>query len=187
MSASFIVDAYPDQRFRGVIHQIRDSPQTLQNVVTYDAVIDVDNPEHRLRPGMTANVTFVYAERKGVLHVPSAALRFRPPDELVAGGANVLSTGKHKKDKDHERTPGQAHAEGLPPKGAAPPAAPGKRSVWVLRGDALSQVPIDVGVVDGNRVEVRAGELADGDVVVTDAVNKEDRAEVKTNAKKGLF
>jgi HlyD family secretion protein len=186
MSASFVVDAYPDQRFGGVIHQIRDSPQTLQNVVTYDAVIDVDNPEHRLRPGMTANVTFVYAERKGVLHVPTAALRFRPPEELVAGGANLISAGKHKKDKDHERTPGEAHAAGLKPKAAALAATtPGKRGVWVLRGDALSQVPIEVGVVDGNRVEVRAGELADGDVVVTDAVNKDDRAEAKT--KKGLF
>jgi HlyD family secretion protein len=189
MSASFVVDAYPDQRFGGVIHQIRDSPQTLQNVVTYDAVIDVDNPEHRLRPGMTANVTFVYAERKGVLHVPSAALRFRPPEDLLAGGVNLVPSGKHKKnkDKDHERPPGEAQAEGLSPKPkpASPAAAPGKRNVWVLHGDALAQVPIDVGVVDGNRVEVRAGELADGDVVVTDAVNKEDRAEVK--AKKGLF
>ena len=183
MGASFAVDAYPEQRFRGVIQQIRDSPQTLQNVVTYDAVIDVDNPDHRLRPGMTANVTFVYAERKGVLNVPSAALRFRPPEELLSGGASAVVSGKHKKDR--ERGLGEAQAATLRPKGAPVAAEPGKRSVWVLHGDALTQVPIDVGVVDGTRVEVRGGELADGDVVVTDAVNKEERAEGK--AKKGLF
>jgi HlyD family secretion protein len=187
MNASFVVDAYPDQRFRGVIAQIRDSPQTLQNVVTYDAVIDVDNPEHRLRPGMTANVTFVYAERKGVLHVPSAALRFRPPEELRAGGAAVASAGKHKKDREHPQ--GEARPEAgktKPAAGAQKAGAPAaKRSVWVLRGEALAEVPIDIGVTDGNRVEVRDGELADGDLVVTDAVNKEERAEAK--AKKGLF
>jgi HlyD family secretion protein len=183
MQATFVVDAYPEQRFHGVIHQIRDSPQTLQNVVTYDAVIDVENPEHRLRPGMTANVTFVYAEHKGVLSVPSAALRFRPPDDLVAGGPGVIPTRKHK--KDHER--GEAHAAGLPRSKAPPAVDPGKRTVWVLRGDALTVVPIDVGVVDGNRVEVRGGELAEGDVVVTDAVNKEERAEGKAGGKKGLF
>ena len=84
MPATFTVDAYPDQKFSGVIRQIRDAPQTLQNVVTYDAVIDVDNADFRLKPGMTANVTFVYAERKDVLRIPSAALRFRPPDALLA-------------------------------------------------------------------------------------------------------
>ena len=78
-----------------------------------------------------------------------------------------------------------AQAATLRPQGAPVAAEPGKRSVWVLHGDALTQVPIDVGVVDGTRVEVRGGELADGDVVVTDAVNKEERAEGK--AKKGLF
>ena len=77
MPASFVVDAYPDERFKGVIRQIRDAPQTLQNVVTYDAVIDVANPDHRLKPGMTANVTFVYAEHKQVLRIPSAALGMR--------------------------------------------------------------------------------------------------------------
>jgi HlyD family secretion protein len=187
MTASFVVDAYPDQRFQGVIQQIRDSPQTLQNVVTYDAVIDVDNPEHRLRPGMTANVTFVYAERKGVLHVPSAALRFRPPEELRAGGAAAVSSGKHK--KDHEHPPGEARAEAGKPKpgaGSGRAGAPtAKRSVWVLRGEMLTEVPLELGVTDGNRVEVRDGELADGEVVVTDAVNKEERAEAKS--KKGLF
>ena len=86
MPATFTVDAYPREKFRGVIRQIRDAPQTLQNVVTYDAVIDVDNDALKLKPGMTANVTFVYAERHDVLRVPTAALRFRPPAELLRRG-----------------------------------------------------------------------------------------------------
>src|SRR5436190_16432675 len=99
MAATFVVDAYPDRKFKGVIRQIRDAPQTLQNVVTYDAVVDVDNADLHLKPGMTANVTFVYAERKGVLRIPSAALRFRPPEDLVAGKVGDAGAKKKKKHK----------------------------------------------------------------------------------------
>src|SRR4051812_41285038 len=99
MTATFVVDAYPDRKFKGIIRQIRDAPQTLQNVVTYDAVVDVDNQDARLKPGMTANVTFVYAERKGVLRIPSAALSFRPPEDLLAGAARGDAMGSKKKKK----------------------------------------------------------------------------------------
>src|SRR6185436_9354391 len=102
MAATFVVDAYPDRKFKGVIRQIRDAPQTLQNVVTYDAVVDVDNSDLRRRPGMTANVTFVYAERKGVLRIPSAALRFRPPEELVGANVGGGDGGGGKKKKKHK-------------------------------------------------------------------------------------
>lgn len=81
--ATFTVDAFPGAIFRGKVRQIRNAPQTLQNVVTYDAVIAVENPDLKLRPGMTANVTFVHAEKEDVLRIPSAAFRFRPPRELV--------------------------------------------------------------------------------------------------------
>jgi HlyD family secretion protein len=82
MTATFTVDAYPAETFTGTIRQVRNAPQTIQNVVTYDAVIDVDNREGKLRPGMTANVTVVYAERTDVVRVPNAALRFRPPEDF---------------------------------------------------------------------------------------------------------
>ncbi|HVV17100.1 MAG TPA: efflux RND transporter periplasmic adaptor subunit, partial [Polyangia bacterium] len=78
MPATFTVDAFPGERFKGKVRQIRNSPQTVQNVVTYDAVIDVDNADLKLRPGMTANVTFVSAEKDDVIRVPNAALRYRP-------------------------------------------------------------------------------------------------------------
>jgi HlyD family secretion protein len=74
---AFTVDAYPADVFHGHIAQIRLAPQTVQNVVTYTAVIQVDNPDLKLKPGMTANVTATVAERQNVLTVPNAALRFR--------------------------------------------------------------------------------------------------------------
>ena len=92
MPATFTVDAYPGERFRGSVRQVRNAPQTLQNVVTYDAVIDVDNSAMKLRPGMTANVTFVTAERDNALRVPNAALRFRPNGELRAAAGLPEST-----------------------------------------------------------------------------------------------
>ncbi|HEY9724417.1 MAG TPA: efflux RND transporter periplasmic adaptor subunit [Oscillatoriaceae cyanobacterium] len=78
MPASFQVDAYPGQEFKGTVRQVRNAATTTQNVVTYDAVIDVSNPDLRLKPGMTANVTFVVAQDAKALRVPNTALRFTP-------------------------------------------------------------------------------------------------------------
>lgn len=83
MEANFSVDAFPNRVFKGHIRQIRYAPQVVQNVVTYDAVIDVANDELLLRPGMTANVTFIYARADDALRVPNAALRFRADAELM--------------------------------------------------------------------------------------------------------
>jgi HlyD family secretion protein len=176
MPATFVVDAYPDRKFRGVIRQIRDAAQTLQNVVTYDAVVDVDNADMRLKPGMTANVTFVYAERKGVLRIPSAALRFRPPEELLAAGGKVGDGGGKKKKKHKEASAATLTS-------AAAPGA-GTRSVWALDGDRLREVSVEIGVTDGSKVEVRDGALSEGDVLVTDAVVKGERGAGKN---KGPF
>ena len=84
MPVTFTVDAFAGERFSGTVRQVRNAPQTVQNVVTYNAVIDVANDDLRLRPGMTANVSFVYAQKNGVLRVPNSALRFRPAKELRA-------------------------------------------------------------------------------------------------------
>jgi HlyD family secretion protein len=185
MNATFVVDAYPDRRFKGVIRQIRDAPQTLQNVVTYDAVVDVDNSDLRLKPGMTANVTFVYAERKGVLRIPSAALRFRPPEELLASGGKVGGGDGSKKKHKHkiEKQAGAATAPPASAPGNASGSAPATRTVWALDGDKLKEVPVEIGVSDGTKVEVRKGELTEGDVLVTDAVARNEAG----GKKKGLF
>jgi HlyD family secretion protein len=85
--ATFTVDAYPGQIFHGTVMQIRHSPTNVQNVITYTVVIDVDNPDMKLFPGMTANVRLVTDHLSAVVKIPSAALRFRPPDDLLPADA----------------------------------------------------------------------------------------------------
>jgi HlyD family secretion protein len=95
--ATFTVDAFPNDEFHGRIAQIRLAPQNVQNVVTYTAVIQVDNPDLKLKPGMTANVTAIVADKQNVLTVPNAALRFRPEgasqQPLRNNGSTVWKTG----------------------------------------------------------------------------------------------
>ncbi|WP_043110243.1 efflux RND transporter periplasmic adaptor subunit [Polycyclovorans algicola] len=126
-SVSFTVDAFPDQPFEGTLRQIRNAANVLQNVVTFDAVIDVDNPELQLRPGMTANVSILVAEKRDAVRIPNAALRFRPPDStpparkpgsgviwtLSPGGAPEarqvsigLSDGQYTEWRDDDAAPG---------------------------------------------------------------------------------
>jgi HlyD family secretion protein len=78
----FTVDAYPDVTFKGTVSEVRNAPTTVQNVVTYDVVIKVDNTELRLKPGMTANVSIILADKKDLLRIPNAALRFRPSNGI---------------------------------------------------------------------------------------------------------
>ena len=88
-TVNFTVDAFPARQFKGTVAQVRYAPNTNQNVVTYTTVVEVENPDLKLRPGMTANASIVIAERKGVLRIPNAALRFRPPSgAVVQGGPN---------------------------------------------------------------------------------------------------
>ena len=162
MPASFTVDAYPGERFLGKVRQIRNAPQTVQNVVTYDAVIDVENPELKLKPGMTANVTFVYAERESVLRIPNAALRFRPSPDLLAAGKPTGAGGGP--------DGGAGGSGGHPGHGKRPGADP-RKSVYVLRPAATTPDAVEVktGVTDGATTEIVEGALREGDLVVTDA------------------
>jgi HlyD family secretion protein len=80
-AVEFTVDAYPDSPFHGSVSEIRNAPITVQNVVTYDVVVKVDNPELRLKPGMTANVSIIVSSKEDVLRLPNAALRFRPSEK----------------------------------------------------------------------------------------------------------
>ena len=105
---TFTVDAYPSDTFNGRVSQVRLSPQLVQNVVTYTAVIDVDNPELKLKPGMTASVTATVAEQKDVLTVSNAALRFRPADATPSrpqqGGGTVYRVNGKALEPVHVRT-----------------------------------------------------------------------------------
>ena len=103
--ATFTVDAYPGQTFRGTVMQIRHSPTNVQNVITYTVVIAVDNPDMKLFPGMTANVRLVTDHLSGVMKIPSAALRFRPPDDLMPADA---------KNTDKKTGTGNADGSSIP-------------------------------------------------------------------------
>lgn len=145
MPASFTVDAYPDQRFQGRIRQIRLNPTIQQNVVTYNVVVDVDNADGRLLPGMTAYVSVNAAERKNVLRVPNAALSFQP-----------------RRDDEEEDKP-------------RPPAKERKTQVHVLdeRGK-LKPVPVETGITDNALTEIVNGDLKPGERVVTRDARKRD-------------
>lgn len=150
MNAEFSVDAYPAERFHGQVRQIRNAPQTVQNVVTYDAVIDVANPELKLKPGMTANVSFVVAERQGALRLPNAALRFRLPDSKGEKGA-----------RDKRRGNGETTRSG-------PHGASDVRKVWVLRDGKPQEAKVKVGISDGSVTELVSAELHEGNEIITD-------------------
>jgi HlyD family secretion protein len=162
MPASFTVDAYPGETFRGTVRQIRNAPQTVQNVVTYDAVIDVDNGALKLKPGMTANVTFVAAERPDVLRLPNAALRFRPSAEVLALAGVAperVSGGGGRRDG------GPRVGDGG---GRTATGTPGSRRVFILAEGKPRAVTVKTGISDGSLTEIVEGPLHEGDRVVLD-------------------
>jgi HlyD family secretion protein len=184
MPATFLVDAYPQERFRGRVRQIRNAPQNVQNVVTYDAVIDVENPELKLKPGMTANVTFIYAEKNDALRVPNAALRFRAPAELAkkaepAASSSNAATGEPGAAPSAERQGSPERRQGRGGEGrgegrmggprSGPRDEPDQKTVWVLPalGDPRA-IRIRTGISDGTLTEVIEGDLHVGDALITE-------------------
>jgi HlyD family secretion protein len=169
MDATFVVDAYPGERFKGKVRQIRNAAQTVQNVVTYDAVIDVDNSELKLRPGMTANVNFVFANRDNVLRVPNAALRFRPSPDLLAVFNIDPKKGKGGEPGAAGSAPGMSGGGRPRVAAAGGDNVPDRKTVWVLGGGVPRSTSIKPGATDGTKTEVVEGELAEGDQVITEA------------------
>jgi HlyD family secretion protein len=159
MPSFFTVDSFPGQRFYGKIRQIRNAATTVQNVVTYDAVIDVDNNDLRLRPGMTANVTVIYAERHDVLAVPNAALRFRPP----GGATHTADAGAA--EHQHPHRPGGPSSSG--------DDAAESHPLWVMRGGSPQMIGVRTGLTDGSVTEIVDGDVHEGDQVVVDATSAE--------------
>jgi HlyD family secretion protein len=133
--ASFTVDAFAGRTFEGRVTQVRQAPISVQNVITYDVVVTVANPDLALKPGMTATAKIVKAQSRNVLRVPSQALRFTPAANAKRSGAKV--------------------------------APAGHRVVWVERGDELVSIPVTVGLDDDTFAEIKSGDLAVGDLVVT--------------------
>lgn len=135
--STFTVDAFPRRTFRGAVAQVRQSPQTVQNVVTYDVVLGVDNKDLALKPGMTAATRVIVDQRRDVLRVPSQALRYAPPSAAaLAGGARR-------------------------PRNAEAPA-----QVYVLRDNVPVAVPVTIGLDDDSFTEIVGGDLKPGDKVI---------------------
>jgi HlyD family secretion protein len=178
-SVKFSVDAFPGKDFDGKIQEMRLNPVNVQNVVTYNVVIDVNNPEQTLKPGMTANLTITIDERNNVLKVPNSALRFRPQD--ASGNSQRSAGGNGGGQGQGRRGQGQgaggngganAGGNGGGDSNFAPasaPVLPGQtRIVWVLGQDGKPQARrIKVGLSDGASTEVVEGNLNEGDMAIT--------------------
>ena len=152
--ATFTVDAYPGYPFSGTIRQVRLAPINVQNVVTYNVVVSVDNQDLRLKPGMTANVSIVVAQRDAVLKVPNAALRFTPP---TAGQADrATSSGAPNKGKAVEQAAGVGRG-----------AMALSRTIWKqgVSGE-LESMQVQTGISDGLATEIVSEGLSEGALVV---------------------
>jgi HlyD family secretion protein len=153
-SVDFTVDAFPNRTFRGQVVQVRNAPITVQNVVTYDTVISVSNPDLKLKPGMTANVSIIIAHRDDVLKVSNAALRYRPAN------APEQNTGRQTRGAG-----GGGHG------GGGEKGRQIERTVYILPNRASQPRPVQIktGISDGVMTEVIEG-LKEGDRVVTAAL-----------------
>jgi HlyD family secretion protein len=140
----FTVDAFPAQTFQGSVTQMRQAPINVQNVITYDVVVAVPNPDLRLLPGMTANVKILTNKEDSVLKIPNVALRFRPPEAKT--DSTVRAAGRR---QDAGST------------------------VWILGQDGTPKsVKVKLGITDGNFTAVESGDLKEGERVITNNLSK---------------
>jgi HlyD family secretion protein len=142
-SVTFTVDAYPNDTFRGVVEQLRLNPEIASNVVTYTAIVSAPNPELKLKPGMTANLTIEVARRSDVLRVPVAALRFRPTADIMRAldGSNGSALGAAQ--------------------------FPAGRTVWQMVEGTLKPIAVSPGATDGALTEIGEGQVEEGAPIVT--------------------
>ncbi len=160
---TFTVDAYPNRRFHGKVLQVRNAAIMVQNVVTYDAVISVDNKELLLKPGMTANVEFVVSQKTDVLKIPNAALRFRLPSEVQQASQPAAPA------QGAGSAPGRRPGAGGGGQGSRGREGGGNRqaTIYVLRDQQATPLRVRLGISDGSFTEVVAGDLKEGDAVIT--------------------
>lgn len=154
--AVFTVDAYDDLSFPAEIAEVRFAPETIDGVVTYKAVLTIDNTELLLRPGMTATADITVAEVENALVVPNAALRYAPPrapDEGDASDARSGLLGMLLPDAPEKQAQGST------------------RTLWVMRNGEPLEIEVAAGDSDGSVTEVIQGDLAEGDLVITDRID----------------
>lgn len=178
----FGVDAYPYRTFHGTVTQVRNSPTTVNNVVTYDCVIDVTNADYKLKPGMTANVSIITAKNKDILVIPNAALRIHVPDNVEietnssAAGETLASESNNAAARPRQGQrfggSGGGHSHGNSERQMI-------HTVYLFAGDTghpkLIATHIKTGISDGLSTEVLSG-LKEGDVVVTGLLTTSSQA-----------
>src|SRR5438093_5531548 len=150
---TFTVDAFPARRFRGKVYQVRNAPTIVQNVVTYDAVVRIDNKELLLKPGMTANVQFLVSEKEDVLTIPNMALRFRPPDDKNEA-QDLLR-------QEQSRTAPRVGARRTSRPGGGGGGGDERQRVrqvrvYVVKDSKMQPIEVQLGITDGSKTEVVA-------------------------------
>jgi HlyD family secretion protein len=160
---AFTVDAFPSRRFRGRVHQVRNAPIVVQNVVTYVAVVRIDNKELLLKPGMTANVQFLVSRKEDVLTIPNMAMRFKPPEEKEEAQELLRREQSRTAPKvGARRTSRQSAARGSGASGGGTRRA----RIYLLKDDKAQPVEIQMGITDGSRTEIRSGDVQENDPVI---------------------
>lgn len=144
--AGFTVDAFPEMVFKGIVSQIRNAPIIVQNVVTYDVIVEVANKEMKLKPGMTANVSIVTSSIDNALKVPNTALRFKPQQK--SNGENAQKPAKQEKGQ----------------------------GIWLLKDGQLKPASLKTGISDGNFTEIKEGDVKEGDEVVIESMAKDNKS-----------
>lgn len=170
--ATFSVDAYPEQKFSGRVVQIRSAPVVNQNVVTYVVVVNVDNSEMKLKPGMTANVSIVVAEKEDVVKIPPAALRFKPKGGEEKGAAKGESApaapSMGKGGREGGGKPGEKKTGG-------------GQIVYTLKEGKPVPLSIKTGIANSSGVELLEGALQEGDEVIVEQTGGESKKKSGTS------
>ena len=170
--ATFSVDAYPEQKFSGKVVQIRSAPVVNQNVVTYVVVVNVDNSEMKLKPGMTANVSIVVAEKEDVVKIPPAALRFKPKGGEEKGAAKgeaaPAAPSMGKGGREGGGKPGEKKAGG-------------GQIVYTLKEGKPVPLSIKTGIANSSGVELLEGALQEGDEVIVEQTGGESKKKSSTS------
>jgi len=188
MQATFTVDAFPGKKFSGTVRQVRNSPTTNQGVVTYDALIDVENPDLSLRPGMTANVTFVLQQVENAIKIPNAALRFKPSREQMqalaekfgmrgrggsggGSGRGMRGSGARGSGGGERGSGGGGERRSDAVSGASGGGIKGtgdRKPLWKLVEGKPKMVLVKTGMTDGSSTQLLEGDIQPGDQLITE-------------------
>jgi HlyD family secretion protein len=161
----FTVDAYPDDLFEGKIKQVRINPTETQNVVTYPVVVEAPNPDMKLLPGMTANLSFHIEKREDIVKIPNAALRFYPKKEQVRPEDHKLLDGAEAEEDEEETANDDGQLSAVDRIEAN--RERDKRHVWVAEGEYLHAIEVETGISDNKYTELIKGTLEVGQKLVT--------------------